>query len=409
MTVTEREPVTEEPDGTAERTRIRRGIRYSLLVFLAVRVGLTLVALIGIGIIPHTHTYQPVGVPGWPAPAFGTGPHVIFTSWERFDGLWFLRIAAGGYATGDGSAVFFPLYPLLIRSVSWIFGGHPFAASLFVSNACLAGALVVLYFLTAGELSESAARKAVVYMAVFPTAFFFLAPYSESPFLLLTVASFWGARRGRWWLAGVCGALAAASRSIGILMVPALAIEALHQWRRPEGDAERGPLWPKLAWSASAGLGLLAYLLYWQAKSGDLLAPLHQEHTWERVASTPWHALNDATAFAFRHIGATYSGYYLLDWLVSIPCFLLAIYAFFRFRPAYGFYACASIVVPLCFIFPGRPLLSVPRFLAVLFPIHWGLADLAERRWVPHTLVVASSAALLGIFTVLFVSWYYVF
>ena len=49
--------------------------------------------------------------------------------------------------------------------------------------------------------------------------------------------------------------------------------------------------------------------------------------------------------------------------------FLVAIYAFLRFRPAYGFYAVASIVVPLCFIFPGRPLLSMPRFLAVVFPM----------------------------------------
>ena len=130
---------------------------------------------------------------------------------------------------------------------------------------------------------------------------------------------------------------------------------------------------------------------------------------WERRGATPWHALNDATAFAFQHLGRYPFGYYLMDWLIAIPCFLVAVYAFFRFRPAYGFYACASILIPLCFIFPGRPLLSVPRFLAVLFPIHWGLADLSERRILAHHLVVGASAAGLGILTILFVNWYYVF
>ena len=98
-----------------------------------------------------------------------------------------------------------------------------------------------------------------------------------------------------------------------------------------------------------------------------------------------------------------------MDWLISVPCMLLALYAFVRFRPVYGFYAAASILAPLCFIFPGRPFLSVPRFVAVLFPVHWGLADLAERKIVPHPLIVGISAAGLGALVILFVNWYYVF
>ena len=154
----------------------------------------------------------PVSVPGWPAHEITPGGHNLFTAWERFDGLWFLRIATKGYAGGDGSAAFFPLYPLAVRVVSFLIGTHPLAASLIVSNLAFLGALIVLYFLTFSELSPGAARKTVLYMSVFPTAFFFLAPYSESPFLLATVASFWAARRGKWWLAGLCGALAAATR-----------------------------------------------------------------------------------------------------------------------------------------------------------------------------------------------------
>jgi hypothetical protein len=407
VTLTERPTAAADGGRLAERARIRDGVRYCLLVFLGVRLGLAVLAVLGLGLVPHT--IQPVSVPGWPAPPFDQGAHVLFTVWERFDGLWFLRIATGGYVSGDGSAAFFPLYPVLIRIVSPILGGHPFAASLVISNACFAGSLVVLYFLTASELSEGAARKAVLYLALFPTAFFFLAPYSESPFLLATLASFWGARRGKWWMAGVCGALASATRNLGVLMVPSLAIEALHQWSRPEPGEKRSPLWPKLTWSAVAGLGTLAYLLYWKVRNGDLLATIHQQVNWQREGSTPWHTIAKATREAFQFLGVYPGGYFLLDWLIVIPCILLAGYAFLRFRPSFGFYAAASIVVPLCFIFPDRPFLSVPRFLAVLFPIHWALADLAERGRIPHHVIVGVSAALLGALTILFVNWYYVF
>jgi len=53
--------------------------------------------------------------------------------------------------------------------------------------------------------------------------------------------------------------------------------------------------------------------------------------------------------------------------------------------------------------------MSVPRFLVVLFPIFWGLALLAERKRIPHHLIVAVSAAGLGLLTVLFVNWFYIF
>ena len=408
MTLAERllrRPAGMETGTGIERARIREGLVYSLRVFVGVRLGLFVLALLGLGLVPHL--IRPVSVPGWPAPPFGHGWTQLFVAWERFDGLWFLRIADSGYRVADHSAAFYPLYPLMIRALAVVLGGHPFAASLVVSNAAFAGSLVVLYFLTASELSTDAARKAVLYMALFPSAFFFFAPYSESVFLLTTLGAFWGARRGRWWVAGVCGALASATRNVGLLLVPALALEALHQWRKPEG--RRTALWPKLLWSAFAGLGTVGYLLYWQVRSGDLLAPLHEQTNWLRQGTTPWHAVGQATHDAFGYLGQYPYGYHLMDWLITVPCLVLVAYGFVRFRPAYGFYAAASILAPLSFIFPGRPFLSVPRFLAVLFPVHWALADLAERRIVPHQLVVGLSAAGLGALLILFVNWYYVF
>jgi hypothetical protein len=67
-----------------------------------------------------------------------------------------------------------------------------------------------------------------------------------------------------------------------------------------------------------------------------------------------------------------------------------------------------SLLLPLTLAFDGRPLLSLPRFVVVVFPLFWALARLAER-WRVHDAVVATSAAGLGLLSVLFVNWYYIF
>jgi hypothetical protein len=80
-----------------------------------------------------------------------------------------------------------------------------------------------------------------------------------------------------------------------------------------------------------------------------------------------------------------------------------------RLAPAYLTYAGLSLALPLAYPFPARPLLSMPRFVAVIFPAFWVIGDLVERRRLPHTLVVASFAGGLGLLTVLFSTWWYIF
>ncbi|HXF36186.1 MAG TPA: hypothetical protein VNO17_03275, partial [Actinomycetota bacterium] len=139
------------------------------------------------------------------------------------------------------------------------------------------------------------------------------------------------------------------------------------------------------------------------------LAPLRQQATWQRSAAAPWETALQATRQAFRWIGTYPGGYHLLDWLLVVPVAAACVYAAFRFRPAYAVYALASLLVPLAYAFPPRPLMSVPRFAAVLFPVSWVLADLTRRRILPHAGVVAVSAGGLAISTLLFAGWYYIF
>ncbi|MEA2497706.1 MAG: hypothetical protein QOH26_111, partial [Actinomycetota bacterium] len=183
-----------------ERAALWDGVRYCLKVFISVRVGLFLLGLLAVALLPANDAPS---VPGWNPSDLTPGWHNLFTAWERWDALWFLRIATDGYAAADGSAAFFPLYPLLVRGLSTVLGGHPLAAALIVSNLSYAGGLIVVYLLTAHEWTRDTARRTVLYMALFPTAFFFVAPYSESLFLFLSVSCLYAARRERWLLAAV--------------------------------------------------------------------------------------------------------------------------------------------------------------------------------------------------------------
>ena len=69
-----------------------------------------------------------VSVPGWGAPrSWHTAGHAVFTA-SRTTGRPVVPPDRGRrLRVDDGSAAFFPLYPLVVRAVSWLVGGHPLA------------------------------------------------------------------------------------------------------------------------------------------------------------------------------------------------------------------------------------------------------------------------------------------
>jgi hypothetical protein len=379
--------------------RLRDGLRDAVVVFLVVRLVLFALSAIGVGLLPLPDG-QPTSVPGWPAHIPVPGWQALFTATERQDALWFLRIATEGYRADDGSAAFFPLYPLAVRVVGWIPGIDPLAAALLVSNAALFAALVLLHGLTRLELGIEHARRSLFLVAFFPAAVFLLAPYTESLFLLLSLAAFWFARRDRWAWAAVAGAGAALTRSVGLILILALWIEAIRQWR---GEG-RAPL-PRLAAAAGVALGPALYFAWWWAAHGDLWAPLNAQRNW-RPAGThaPWSTLWQAIDHAWR-----YQRWWALDLVVVLIAIGGVILVARRIPITYTAYAAGSLLLPLLLPFDGRPLLSVPRFMAVVFPIAWGWSLAAGRDRPPEGAVIGTFASLHGVMALLFISWWYVF
>jgi hypothetical protein len=388
--------VRERPSG--DPVRLRDGVRDSLLVFVGVRIGFSVLGLVAMGLIAPREGLPEVA--GWPIAPVAHGWHALVTAAERQDAAWFLAIATRGYDPVDGSAAFFPLYPLAIRTVAWLPGVGPLGAALLVSNACFAGALVMLHGLTRLEgMSTRCARLTVLAVSIFPTAFFLLAPYTEGPFLLASVSAFWFARRDRWGLAALAGALAASTRSVGVLLVLALGVEAVVRSRQ-DGRS----VLPRLAAALAVGLGPLLYLAWWRVEHGDALVPWTAQRNWQREMQPPWTTLFEAVSTAWR-----FGGYWLVDLLV-VGIVVVAVVAGLRWlRPSYSAYALASLVVPLVYVWPTRPLLSMPRFVTMIFPAFWVLARAVERRRIPEPALVAAFAGSYALLGALFVTWWDVF
>src|SRR5262249_20912694 len=148
---------------------------------------------------------------------FGT-PSPFWDAFIRHDGGWYFQIARYGFhytPGGRDTIAFFPLYPLLMRYVGRSFARSPsdlYLGGIVVSWAAFIVAAVALFELARLDLPRPRAERAVLWMAVFPFAFFFGMVYTESTYLALTVLAFYAFRTRRWLAGGVAGALATASR-----------------------------------------------------------------------------------------------------------------------------------------------------------------------------------------------------
>lgn len=385
------------------RRRLRDGLRPCLGVFLAARIGLSLLSVLAVHLI---EPLDPVDVPGREAPPATQGWHNAIDATERQDAVWYLRLADEGWSTDDASAAFFPLYPLTVRAVAWILPGGELLAALLVSNLAFLGALLALFALTAEAFGERIARRAIVVAAIFPTSFFFLAPYTESLFLVLSILTFREARHDRWGRVAVFGALAALTRSVGILLVPALLIEALRgRTGGDRGHAGGGrAVAARVAGAAAIALGPLCWFGWWGIVHGNWLAPLDAQRYWGRDLQPPWVSLGRAVEFAW-----SFQSYWLLDLLiVGIAIAGLAL-AFPALRASEAVYGATSLLLPLLDPFGDRPLLSVPRFAVVVFPALWGLSGAGLGRKLPASLVTSVLAAGWAISAVLFVNWWHLF
>ena len=158
-----------------------------------------------------------------------------------------------------------------------------------ISTLASIAAGILLYRLVQLDFSRATASLAVWFLFIFPTSYFLHIGYTESLFLMLALGCVLAARTGRWVLAGLLGALACLTRAPGLVLVPALLIEAGHQYR-----TTRRWNWQWLC-VAIVPLGFVGYLLLNYHAAGDPFAflPIRKEFYHISLAP-PWTGVREA-------------------------------------------------------------------------------------------------------------------
>ena len=220
----------------------------------------------------------------------------------RFDAGWYGGIATHGYDRDvnferQRNIAFFPAMPLLMRAVAPVFGssgsGLPperrMVRTLWAGVAVsLAAFLLALYYfvkLASQLVGPERAAGATLLLAAYPFACFFNAPYTESLFLLASVAAAYHFGRAEWAYAAGWGFLAGLTRPNGFFLSVPLALLALRQLLSVR-TAGTGRDWSQsvkaLAAAAMPVAGMLAFTTYLYFLIGVWFAWSRSHQAWGR-------------------------------------------------------------------------------------------------------------------------------
>jgi hypothetical protein len=417
--------------------RLDSGWKLALGLLLVQRCVLGAVALASVLTAPNLRLPNDP----WPVLAIRGGEpwSLLLTTWHHWDAIRYYELAQNGYRIA-GSGGLWPLFPFISRVVSVPLGGQLLLAEMIVASAAFVVAMRLLYELVHAEGAslarvarwtgrryevfedpqrrEKLARLTVLLVALFPTAYFLFAPYTEGLFLACSVGSLLYARQGRWWLAGLLGMLAALTRFPGAFLVLPLVFEYARQhdlvaWVRRSGGSP-----PRL--SAAATLlplvGMVAVPLV-QMVSRSTRSPaflFNATQFWgERLTGRqpagaklggfeyqvlpPWDVLHASLQYVVGWTANPPASLPIIEAL-NLACILLfcvlGAVAMRRLPFMYSLYVWPSLALLVTRQMGFSPLMSSSRYVLVLFPCFLVLGVLLVDRRLATVLWLAGGAAL---------------
>ena len=244
-------------------------VRYAILVYLATRVLLILVAVVN-GALRN---------------------HAVLHELANWDGLLYRQVANNGYPNyvphARSTLGFFPLYPMMMwplgHVMSWITG------KAFINGLTLAGLVIsgigglimtlLVQRLASGWWGEAVGRRAVLLFCLFPGSVVFSMVYAEGVALPLAAGCILALQRRRWLLAGVLAGIATALEPEAVVLVLVCAVSAGLELRRRGWRARESLLAPVLSMT-----GVAAFAIYLWAHAGTPFAYTQaQKYGWDET------------------------------------------------------------------------------------------------------------------------------
>lgn len=283
----------------------------------------------------------------------------LHTHW---DSIWYLDIAQNGYSYKGtnqlSNIVFFPLYPFLIKVGSFLTLGNFELSGWIVSTTCLILASIYLYKLIKQFHPQVDPFLVIIFLLVFPTAFFLNSIYNESLFLFLSISCFYYTFKKNYVLASIFGFFAALTRLTGILLFIPVIFEFL----------EIQNFRPKIRLSILSALliplGTFLFLLFHYLAYGDFLLFLKVESWWGRAFKL------NAEHFQLLTNPAVVN--FSLDVFYMVMVLIAIFFVFKKLKVSYALYMLGSVLIPLS----TGTFMSIERYILPLFPLYILLASL---------------------------------
>ncbi len=320
----------------------------------------------------------------------------------RWDSGFYVAIALYGY---EGvNAAFFPLYPMVMKTVDAVLlrpilptmdeiDRMELAGYTVSSIASLAAALG-LFALMRLVLGEEAARRGVFYFLIYPSAIFLLQVYSEPLFLALATWCIYIVIRRRWWVAGLIAGIATLDRAAGITLTIPILVTWLLDWYHGAR-----PRWITLSVVA---IPVIVWRLYYLWLDVRGLSVVKGQAYFGRslFPSNPLKLFGDELGFVTNNPQATV--HITLDILLMLLAVGASIYAL-RKWPAVGVYGLAAIGLPLLTF----RVTGLSRYSLAVIPIYFMLATLGRSRVFDRLWTIAS-LLLMGLYLLLFAHGFWV-
>ncbi len=316
----------------------------------------------------------------------------IINTFSSADAGWYSDIAESGYnlepftKVSPKNWVFFPFFPLLIKALNYLTASSVISG-LIISNVCFLFSLVVFRKLAINYgLTESQIAFALSLICIFPTSYFFSAAITESLFFLLTLLCWYSLEKNNVIVSSFFFALLAATRPTGLLIYPAYLLELI---KRKKFFTLAGIFSALFAFT-----GVFLFIWYLFYLTGEPLAFAKNQEAWGRNKSTFFDLMTYIYHNPF-HLMQSWN-FLTLNLLLSLLAIVTALYCLFRKEFSFSLF----ILVPLAVSLYTGTLLSLSRFVMVLFPLYlsWPLLFRNEQT---QRIIIIVSAFLLGILSVM--------
>ena len=360
--------------------------------FLATRVTAIAVALLSVGAF------------GLLEPGFRISNDELVNLPARWDAGWYLNIVHEGYSwNGDPRATqnvaFFPVLPVLMSTVARVLHVNPLAAAMIVAVLAFALALSYVFRLAREMLGPERARLSIWFLATYPFAVYYSAPYTEALYLCAAAGAVWHYSRQEWVAAAAWAWLCGISRPNGwilglllLLLVPVVVRRA-----KPAATGRTG-----IAAVLVAGMpavGVATYCAYLFLRFGDPLVWIKSNHAWGRTLQTdllPIQAQNFSHPIAYM----LQNPYDFLNAVAAIAALCLVPLVWRRVGPAYALFVLANMLPPIMF----GGVMAMGRLTSTLFPLFIALAAAVRPGAAMPILVVFASLQTLAV--AMFFTWH---